>query len=448
VTGGPLSYDGAGNVINDGNHAYTYDAADQLTQVNDQNGNAIASYVYDGSGQRVVKTSNGTTVQYLYDASGHMVMEENSVGWADREEVYAGGQHLVTQLYNQVPSPANGEMSSPTYYIARDALGNERMRSTLDGTSYESCMSLPFGDGLTCTGPAEGDVSPLHFTGKERDAESGNDYFGARYYANSMGRFLSPDDGTGERLQNPQSLNRYSYAFNNPLILVDPSGHSTQTANNGDVLAAYDDGDNGVYQHSDIDNRADWDGSKLDSDDEGANYMGETQHWDEFAKIKDGKGVNGTAARNAHIHFGASIDQQIRELNAGASAEDLIEVALQSRNGGSLDIKATSSLADYGSATGYLLNGYYATMETAGNYLAGLDAMTSTRARKYISPEFAQKLFGAYQAGGGGLKGLWAVQQTYRTGNAAPGTQAPYWGETEYSGRMQQEGIAAGVSRR
>jgi hypothetical protein len=52
---------------------------------------------------------------------------------------------------------------------------------------------------------------------------------------------------------------------------------------NGDVLAVYDDGDNGVYQHTDIDDRQDWDGSKLDSDDEGTNYMGETPRWDEFA---------------------------------------------------------------------------------------------------------------------------------------------------------------------
>ncbi len=64
------------------------------------------------------------------------------------------------------------------------------------------------------------------FTGKERDAESGNDYFGARYYASSMGRWLSPDtDMTLKRiLPNPQRWNRYAYVINNPLILVDPNG--------------------------------------------------------------------------------------------------------------------------------------------------------------------------------------------------------------------------------
>jgi RHS repeat-associated protein len=70
-----------------------------------------------------------------------------------------------------------------------------------------------------------------HFTGKERDAESGNDYFGARYYASSMGRFMSPDWSSNPvsipfaRLDNPQSLNRYSYVGNNPLSHFDPYGH-------------------------------------------------------------------------------------------------------------------------------------------------------------------------------------------------------------------------------
>jgi RHS repeat-associated protein len=75
------------------------------------------------------------------------------------------------------------------------------------------------------------DATEHHFTGKERDTESGNDYFEARYYASSMGRFLSPDwSAKAEpvpyaKLDNPQSLNLYAYMMNNPLGGVDPDGH-------------------------------------------------------------------------------------------------------------------------------------------------------------------------------------------------------------------------------
>jgi RHS repeat-associated protein len=63
------------------------------------------------------------------------------------------------------------------------------------------------------------------FTGKERDTESGNDYFDARYYSSAMGRFMSPDPmNAGADITNPQSWNMYSYVLNNPLIYIDPSG--------------------------------------------------------------------------------------------------------------------------------------------------------------------------------------------------------------------------------
>jgi RHS repeat-associated protein len=62
-------------------------------------------------------------------------------------------------------------------------------------------------------------------TGKERDTESGNDYFGARYYASSMGRWLSPDKPFADQhTSNPQSWNLYAYGRNNPLKNVDLNG--------------------------------------------------------------------------------------------------------------------------------------------------------------------------------------------------------------------------------
>jgi RHS repeat-associated protein len=76
-------------------------------------------------------------------------------------------------------------------------------------------------------------------TGKERDPETGeqngNDYFGARYYASSMGRFMSPDWSAipaavpYAKLENPQTLNLYAYVGNNPLGRVDKDGHDDYT---------------------------------------------------------------------------------------------------------------------------------------------------------------------------------------------------------------------------
>jgi RHS repeat-associated protein len=69
-------------------------------------------------------------------------------------------------------------------------------------------------------------------TAKERDTESGNDYFGARYYASTMGRWLSPDWSAKyepvpyAKLDNPQTLNLYAYVLNNPLTHFDPDGHA------------------------------------------------------------------------------------------------------------------------------------------------------------------------------------------------------------------------------
>jgi len=72
---------------------------------------------------------------------------------------------------------------------------------------------------------------PHHFTGKERDEESGLDYFGARFYEGTLGRFMSPDWSAKaepvpySKLDDPQTLNLYAYVRNNPLTSVDPDGH-------------------------------------------------------------------------------------------------------------------------------------------------------------------------------------------------------------------------------
>ena len=121
--------------------------------------------------------------------------------------------------------------SAGTHFTLTDWLGSKRMQlseqisgSTATVSVGEQCTSLPYGDGLNCTGS---DVNQLHYTGKERDHESTNDYFESRYYASNIGaRFLTPDDGSAQDSINPQSWNLYSYVQNNPLTNTDPDGHN------------------------------------------------------------------------------------------------------------------------------------------------------------------------------------------------------------------------------
>ncbi len=73
------------------------------------------------------------------------------------------------------------------------------------------------------------------FTGKERDAETGLDYFGARYMSSAQGRFTSPDAPFADQnVGDPQSWNLYTYGRNNPLRYVDPTGNAIELTGDED----------------------------------------------------------------------------------------------------------------------------------------------------------------------------------------------------------------------
>ena len=145
------------------------------------------------------------------------------------------GQHFGTVSLN-------GSTQTQNFSLV-DWLGSERARTSVaTGIPTSSYESQPFGDAQTILFGSDTDA--VHFTGKERDAESGNDYFGARYYASNMGRFMSPDWSAKaepvpySKLDNPQSLNLYAYALNNPLSNVDVDGHETEAEKQAAIAAA------------------------------------------------------------------------------------------------------------------------------------------------------------------------------------------------------------------
>ena len=164
-------------------------------------------YGYDGLGQRVLRTNPDTTqTVFVYDANGHMAAEYTT----------------------QTPSPP----ICATCFVSVDYLGSTRLLTDSSGLVQERHDYLPFGGEIPAPSGsprltvgnyvATASVREL-FTGKERDAETGLDWFERRYFSGAQGRFTSPDP-LGGHIEDPQSLNRYVYARNNPLRYTDSTG--------------------------------------------------------------------------------------------------------------------------------------------------------------------------------------------------------------------------------
>jgi len=188
---------------------------------------AGVTYTYDGDGKRV-KKSNGKL--YWYGTSSDSLVETDLAGNNATDFVFFSGKRIARR------DPA-GIIS----YFFSDHLGSSRVVTNATGSIVEDSDFYPFGGERVVTASTDNNYL---FTGKERDAESGLDFFIARYYSSNLGRFLSPDEFTGGAavvnspndplplgplpyadISNPQSLNKYTYTYNNPIVYVDPSGH-------------------------------------------------------------------------------------------------------------------------------------------------------------------------------------------------------------------------------
>ncbi len=223
-----------------------YDGAGNLTR------DIVAStFSYDGENRQVTSSVVGTTASYFYDGDGRRV--KKVVGTVTTVFVYnVAGQLIAEYTTDPVPPPAGG---GGTSYLTADHLGSTRVVTGSDGAVKARYDYLPFGEEIgagignrsTFNGYSQADGLRQKFTSKERDSESGLDYFDARYYSSAQGRFTSPDEfvggphefwllgsGDGEKqalpyaeITDPQSLNKYQYALDNPFRYVDPDGHQS-----------------------------------------------------------------------------------------------------------------------------------------------------------------------------------------------------------------------------
>jgi RHS repeat-associated protein len=220
-------YDAAGNMTHDsttGNN-YTYDAENRIT------GGSSYTYIYDADGNRVEKTtggSNPTGTIYWYMSPG-IVTESDLSGNPKSEYVFFDGERIARKDF---PS------GSVSYYFS-DHLKTASVITDSAGNIKEDEDYYPWGGELQLV---NSDSNHYKFTSKERDSETGLDYFGARYYGNWLGRWMSPDWAAKPEtipysdLGDPQSLNLYSYVRNTPTTEFDADGHYQQRARSEEDL--------------------------------------------------------------------------------------------------------------------------------------------------------------------------------------------------------------------
>jgi RHS repeat-associated protein len=208
------SYDGDGDLVikNDGTNVWTYDynTQSELTKVF-ENGVLVQQNYYDGSGNRVEQTTGATTTLYLY-ADNSILYEKNLQTGASTKHVYANGLQVASIT------------TSTVSFLHQDELGSTRLVTGSGSSPAFSSDYLPYGVQYGSSGTEE-----FMYTGQLYDAATGLYYFNARFYDPSTGRFLTVDPLGGVQAD-PQSLNGYAYARDNPLAIVDPSGLSWSLA--------------------------------------------------------------------------------------------------------------------------------------------------------------------------------------------------------------------------
>jgi RHS repeat-associated protein len=210
-----MPYSDTGNLLNDGAHWYSYDAENRIAAVD----RGSVTYQYDGDGQRVVKNLGGDGTVYFTGTEGEILAETDLTGRIKAEYVFFNGKRLA-----RTDNPTDPMTAELRYYLS-DHLGSASMvMDETFATALEDTDYYPYGGIAYQAG--DGDINHFLFTGKERDQETGLDYFGVRYYGSGMGRFMTPDPKliTARHLVSPQKWNKYAYVQNNPLASVDPDG--------------------------------------------------------------------------------------------------------------------------------------------------------------------------------------------------------------------------------
>ena len=231
------TYDAAGNVTNWNGTGFAYDALGMVTKRIDFGGGERL-FFYTADDERFWSYHSSGSRWTLRDLDGKVLRDYRSGvgGWSvERDYVYAGGKLLA----------ATKPGTSTVYHYHLDHLGTPRLITNQNGSKLAYHAYLPYGEEATYWNQ---DTETMKFTGHERDfydygAADDLDYQHARYYNPQLGRYLRVDPSLSSvEPDEPQTWNRYSYVYDNPLRFDDPDGRrpSNKTVKIGQYIIHFD----------------------------------------------------------------------------------------------------------------------------------------------------------------------------------------------------------------
>ncbi|MBU5334084.1 hypothetical protein KQI61_17975 [Anaerocolumna aminovalerica] len=197
-----------GNFNLDLDISYSYDEENKLQTVT--KGTTTTSMKYYADGMRAKKETTSGYTNYVYDLSGKVVAEAEDSSSVTSNYVWGPDRVLVKKVVG------GGE-----YYYLYNGHGDVIQIVDTNGKIVNNYQYDEWGNILECK---ETISNPFKYAGEIYDQETGLYYLRARYYDPSIGRFINEDSFEGQ-VNNPLTLNLYTYCFNNPGIYVDRSGN-------------------------------------------------------------------------------------------------------------------------------------------------------------------------------------------------------------------------------
>ncbi|USG64649.1 hypothetical protein NDK47_21275 [Brevibacillus ruminantium] len=193
---------------------YSFDERNRLRSASNETTGATASYTYHPDGLRATRTAGGKETRYVY-LNGKVIEELDKNNQLQARNIWGN------ELLFRKDTAANKQ----GYYL----YNSHGDVVKIVGEQGEELNRYEYDTWGNIVSKREGMSNPFAYSSEMFDSETGFYYLRARYYDPTVGRFISEDTYKGQ-VDNPLSLNRYTYVSNNPLRFIDPSGHVNENA--------------------------------------------------------------------------------------------------------------------------------------------------------------------------------------------------------------------------